>query len=121
MEITSDDGFSFLLLCQPTYISFIVHCKLPKEKQYRWPNRAKYTEEEMETLAARFADHPIAETVLFGELWRSRTWGQLIALEEGVLDHWFFGRIALAGDAIHKVGMFTVENFQFLLSASSVF
>ncbi|KAM5442430.1 FAD-dependent monooxygenase dep2 [Microsporum ferrugineum] len=27
----------------------------------------------------------------------------MISLEEGVLNHWFFGRTVLAGDAIHKV------------------
>ncbi|WEW58626.1 hypothetical protein PRK78_004094 [Emydomyces testavorans] len=103
MEITSYDKFSFLLLCQPTFISFIAHCKLPENKRCRWPNRAKYTEEEMEALAAKLADCPVTDSVLFGELWRSRTKGQLISLEEGVLDHWFFGRTVLAGDAIHKV------------------
>ncbi|EER23620.1 FAD dependent oxidoreductase domain containing protein [Coccidioides posadasii C735 delta SOWgp] len=103
MEITSGNGFSFLLLCQPTFITFIAHCKLPEAKRYRWPNRGKYTEEEMEALASKLADCPVTETVLFGELWRSRTKGQLISLEEGVLKHWFFGRIVLAGDAIHKI------------------
>ncbi|KMU88854.1 monooxygenase [Coccidioides immitis H538.4] len=103
MEITSGNGFSFLLLCQPTFITYIAHCKLPEAKRYRWPNRGKYTEEEMEALASKLADCPVTETVLFGELWRSRTKGQLISLEEGVLKHWFFGRIVLAGDAIHKI------------------
>ncbi|EEP76514.1 predicted protein [Uncinocarpus reesii 1704] len=103
MEITSNDKFSFLLLCQPEFITFIAHYKLPEEKQCRWPNRARFTEADMEALATKLADYPVTESVLFGELWRSRTKGQMISLEEGVLEHWFFGRIVLTGDAIHKI------------------
>lgn len=103
MEIVSNNKFSFLLLCQPDWISFIVHSKLPADEQCRWPNRRRFSEEQMEALAARMASHPINESVLFGELWRNRTRAQMISLEEGVLDHWFFGRTVLIGDAIHKV------------------
>lgn len=103
MEIVSNDKFSFLLLCQPEYISYIVHCKLPDDKQCRWPNRLKYTQEDLEALGDSLANYPVTESVMFGELWKSRTKAQLICLEEGVYDHWFFGRQVLAGDSIHKV------------------
>lgn len=103
MEVVSNDKFSFLLLCQPDWISFIVHCKLPEDQQCRWPNRKKYTDEDMEALAAKLASYPVNDSVVFGELWKNRTKAQLISLEEGVLDHWFFGRTVLAGDSIHKV------------------
>ncbi|PCD32676.1 hypothetical protein AU210_008922 [Fusarium oxysporum f. sp. radicis-cucumerinum] len=76
MEITSNDKYSFLLLCQPDWISIIVHSKLPEDQQY---------------------------TVVFGELWKRRLKAQMISLEEGVLEHWTSGRIVLAGDAVHKV------------------
>lgn len=33
MEITSNDKHSFLLLCQPDWISIIVHSKLPEDEQ----------------------------------------------------------------------------------------
>ncbi|KAF5665738.1 FAD binding domain-containing protein [Fusarium circinatum] len=33
MEITSNDKYSFLLLCQPDWISIIVHSKLPEDQQ----------------------------------------------------------------------------------------
>ncbi|CAI7658434.1 unnamed protein product [Penicillium glandicola] len=103
MHSISNDRFSFLLLCQPTFISFIVHCKLPQDQQCAWPNRARFTEEDMEVLARKLADYPICESVVFGEMWRTRTKAQMISLEEGVLDHWCFGRTVMAGDAIHKV------------------
>jgi len=103
MEVTSNHGFSFLLLCQPDWISIIVHSKLPEDQQCSWPTRRQYTEADMEALVSKILECPITETVVFGELWKRRLKAQMISLEEGVLQHWHFGRIILAGDAIHKV------------------
>ena len=41
--------------------------------------------------------------MVFGEIWAQRTRGSLISIEEGMLEHWHFGRIVLAGDAVHEV------------------
>ncbi|KAK6215287.1 hypothetical protein QIS74_08306 [Colletotrichum tabaci] len=103
MEVTSNDKFSFLLLCQPDWISIIVHSKLPEDQQCTWPTRRRYGEADMEALVSKISECPITETVVFGELWKRRLKAQMISLEEGVLKHWFFGRIILAGDAVHKV------------------
>ncbi|KAL0769515.1 hypothetical protein CaCOL14_008823 [Colletotrichum acutatum] len=103
MEVTSNDKFSFLLLCQPDWISIIVHNKLPEEQHCTWPTRRRYTESDMEALASKISEYPVTETVVFGELWKRRLKAQMISLEEGVLKNWFFGRIVLAGDAAHKV------------------
>ncbi|KAJ8120320.1 hypothetical protein O1611_g10396 [Lasiodiplodia mahajangana] len=103
MEITSNPGFSFLLLCQPDWISIIVHNKLPEEQQCTWPTRRRFTNEDMETLAKKLAGYPINESVVFGELWKNKLKAQMISLEESCLDHWHFGRTVLMGDAIHKL------------------
>lgn len=103
MEVTSNDKFSFLLLFQPDRISIIVHNKLPEDQQCTWPTRRRYTEADMEALVSKILECPITETVVFGELWKRRFKAQMISLEEGVLGYWFFSRIVLAGDAIHKV------------------
>ncbi|OHE97146.1 hypothetical protein CORC01_07587 [Colletotrichum orchidophilum] len=103
MEVTSNDKFSFLLLCQPDWISIIVHNKLPEDQRCTWPTRRRYTESDMEALVSKISEYPVTETVVFGELWKRRLKAQMISLEEGVLEHWFFGRIVLAGDAVHKV------------------
>ena len=101
MTCVCNDRYSFLFLTQPDTIFFIVHLKL--QEPLRWPSRAKYTDEDADKVAAKLADHPVSESLVFGELWRSRTRGHLVSLEEGVLDHWFFGRTVLAGDSVHKV------------------
>ncbi|EXL44491.1 hypothetical protein FOCG_13466 [Fusarium oxysporum f. sp. radicis-lycopersici 26381] len=50
MEITSNDKYSILLLCQPDWISIIVHSKLPEDQQCTWPTRRRYTKADMEAL-----------------------------------------------------------------------
>lgn len=101
MTCVHDHGFSFLFLSQPKQIYFFVFSKLPEP--IRWPDRSRWTDEDAEKVAARVADHPVSESLRFGDLWRTRSRGQLVDLEEGVFEHWHFGRMALAGDAVHKV------------------
>jgi 2-polyprenyl-6-methoxyphenol hydroxylase-like FAD-dependent oxidoreductase len=103
VEITSNDKYSFLLLCQPDWISIIVHSKLPEDQQCTWPTRRRYTKADMEALVSKLSERPVTDTVVFGELWKRRLKAQMISLEEGVLEHWTSGRIVLAGDAVHKV------------------
>ncbi|KAK8012296.1 FAD/NAD(P)-binding domain-containing protein [Apiospora marii] len=103
MHSTSFDKVSFLMLCQPDTIYLAAHFKLPAAEQCRWPNRLRFTEADMEAYARQVADLPVSEKVLFGELWRNKTRAHIVSLEEGVLQHWHFGRLALLGDAIHKV------------------
>lgn len=103
MHCVSNDKFSFLILCQPDTIYFVAHCKLPGGRQTRWPNRERYTQADIDELATKLADYPLSESLLFGELWKKRTRAHLVSLEEGVLEHWFFGRTVLAGDSVHKV------------------
>ncbi|KAH7311416.1 FAD binding domain protein [Stachybotrys elegans] len=101
MTVTHDNRYSFLALTQPDRVFWFVF--FHQDKTTTWPHRDRYTDQDAEALAATVADHPVSESILFGELWKKRDRGQLIAIEEGVLDHWFHGRIALAGDAVHKV------------------
>ncbi|KAL9561360.1 hypothetical protein ACKAV7_014715 [Fusarium commune] len=102
VENTSHDTLSFLIICQPQWVSWQVFRKLPEHQKSCWPDRKKFTEEDMQALSDKIADYPVTEKVKFGELWKRRTRAQMISLEEGVLDHWFFGRIVMAGDALHK-------------------
>ena len=101
MTVVHDKRYSFLALTQPDRVFFFVFFRL--KKSFSWPKRERYTDEDAEALAASIADHPVAPTMVFGELWNKRHRGALISLEEGVLEHWHHGRIALAGDSVHKV------------------
>jgi len=101
MTCVHDRGYSFLILTQPDKTFFFVFYRL--KKPFTWPNRERFTSEDADIAAAKVADHPISDTMVFGELWQKRTRGTLISLEEGILKHWHFGRIVLAGDSAHKV------------------
>ncbi|KAL8932366.1 MAG: hypothetical protein Q9216_006868, partial [Gyalolechia sp. 2 TL-2023] len=101
MTCVHEHGYSFLFLSQPDQIYFFVFSKLPKP--IRWPDNRRWTEEDAEKVANGVKDHPVADSLLFGELWRTRIRGQLVSVEEGIFEHWHFGRMVLAGDAAHKV------------------
>ncbi|KAL8959688.1 MAG: hypothetical protein Q9193_003486 [Seirophora villosa] len=101
MTMICNDGFTFQNLCQPDAIYFMIHHKLPEP--IRHSERVRYTDEDAEKVAAKYANHRLSENLVFGDLWRSRTRANLVSLEEGVLEHFFFGRTVLIGDAAHKV------------------
>ncbi|KAK7993346.1 hypothetical protein PG989_006727 [Apiospora arundinis] len=102
MHCVSFDKYSFLLLTQPDAIFFIVHCKLPGGATVAYPDRARYSAADAEAKAAELAGCPISDTLVFGDLWRARTRGHLVSLEEGVLTRLHAGRAVLAGDGAHK-------------------
>ncbi|PKS12469.1 hypothetical protein jhhlp_000675 [Lomentospora prolificans] len=72
--------------------------KLPQKTS----DRARYTDKDVEEMAARFADYPINETMTVQDAFAQRTTAGMSNLEEGIVKHWSFGRIALVGDACHK-------------------
>ncbi|RYP20235.1 hypothetical protein DL765_002909 [Monosporascus sp. GIB2] len=101
MTAISDKRFSFLCITQPTETFWFVFFRLDKE--ISWPKRNRYTAQDAEAAAASVADHPLSESLVFGELWKRRDRAAMLDIEEGVLDHWFYDRIVLAGDCVHKV------------------
>lgn len=100
MTVVHNTRYLFLTLTQPDHVFFFVFFRL--EKSFTWPKRERYTDGDAEALAASVADHPIAPSMVFGEMWEKRYRGSLISIE-GVLEHWHHGRIVLAGDSVHKV------------------
>lgn len=101
MTVSHDSNYSLMCLTQPDHCYFSAFFKLDQE--YSWPTIKRYTAEEAEEAAASIADHPVSDTIVFGELWKKRERASLIGIEEGVLDHWFNNRIVLVGDCVHKV------------------
>lgn len=85
----------------PEFGYFFVFFRL--DEPCTWPSRPRYTDHDAEELAARIASHPVSDTMVFGEVWKHRIRASVVNLEEGVLDHWYHGRIVLAGDSAHKV------------------
>jgi 2-polyprenyl-6-methoxyphenol hydroxylase-like FAD-dependent oxidoreductase len=103
MHVTYGNGQTFQIITQPDVTCFLVYRKLPQP--IRGSARMKYTQEDADREAAFFADSHITETVLFRHIYERRFRGQLVNVEEGIFDHWHHGRLALMGDAAHKVSI----------------
>ncbi|OQD90577.1 hypothetical protein PENANT_c001G05962 [Penicillium antarcticum] len=73
------------------------------EKPTRGSAISRYTAEDKESLAATLKDDIIKPGLTFGDLYASQTTSTLVALEEGLLEKCFHGRIVLTGDSWHKV------------------
>jgi len=67
----------------------------------------KYSAEDAQALADRYALHPVSwgGKVTFGDLWRTRSPSNsgLYDLMEGVASRWYRGRVVTLGDAAHDV------------------
>ncbi|KAL8818503.1 MAG: hypothetical protein Q9191_007927, partial [Dirinaria sp. TL-2023a] len=121
MTTVQHHGFSFMIVTQKDQTFFFVFIKLPKS--LRWPNKHRYTMEDAERQAAKYADLPVTDDILFGELWKRRSRGHLCCLEEGVYKLWHFGRAVLVGDSAHKMtpalalgGSCTIESVAVLVN-----
>ncbi|KAH8665554.1 hypothetical protein BGZ61DRAFT_366106 [Ilyonectria robusta] len=64
--------------------------------------RTSYTDVDVDAFAARFADFPVTDTLKVKDVFAKKLTAGMANLEEGVLQHWSMGRIALVGDACHK-------------------
>ncbi|KAK8085584.1 FAD-dependent monooxygenase [Apiospora hydei] len=95
VSAVSHDGFSFLFLTQPDHIYFFLFIKkLPGgQKVSKYPTRLRFTEADADSEAARFLDCPISETLVFGDVWKTRTRGVLRA--QGHAQRGFGGNLAM--------------------------
>ncbi|ETS86178.1 hypothetical protein PFICI_00006 [Pestalotiopsis fici W106-1] len=64
--------------------------------------RASYSDRDVDDMAARFAEYPVTEKLKVKDCYAMKITAGMSNLEEGILKHWSYGRIALVGDACHK-------------------
>ncbi|KAK7943431.1 FAD binding domain protein [Apiospora aurea] len=83
VSAVSHDGFSFLFLTQPDHVYFFLFVKMPHGRVSKHPNRLRFTEADADAEAARYLECPVSETLVFGDVWKTRTCGVLVALDEG--------------------------------------
>ncbi|KAJ5788014.1 FAD/NAD(P)-binding domain-containing protein [Penicillium paradoxum] len=94
-------GICCITVCQPdaTY----VFCIFTLDEPLTGLARQRYTTKDAEDLAQLASDKPIANGLVFSDIWKRRTRASVLSLEEGLLEHWHHDRICLVGDAVHKV------------------
>lgn len=64
----------------------------------------RYTPEQEEALAEKYANDILFNGLTFGDLWQRRVQSSLVPLEEYVLERCYHRRVVLIGDSFHKVG-----------------
>jgi hypothetical protein len=77
-------------------------------QQYQAPHVPKYTDEDAQEYAMRSLNKQLVSDTVdikVGDFWGRRQKWALVALEEGYLNHWSWGRIVCIGDSVHKVGI----------------
>lgn len=65
-------------------------------------DRISYSPQDMVAFAKEFEHFPVTKSLTVKDVWGKRMTAGMANLEEGVLDHWSWGRVALVGDACHK-------------------
>ena len=101
LNLVRDEGLSATVTTTADKVMFFVCIK--SYTTSHWPTRIRFSDTDAEKEAAKIADFPVTTHVLFGEIWSRRQRGYLCPIEEGLLKHWHWGRLALVGDSAHKV------------------
>ncbi|KAM0264225.1 hypothetical protein ACHAQJ_000712 [Trichoderma viride] len=78
---------------------FFVYEKLDKPTT----ERKSYAQKDVDEYAARYADHRLTKDLCFGDVYKERNNAGLTNLEQGILSQWSWNRVALVGDAAHKL------------------
>lgn len=65
----------------------------------------RYTIEDADQLAKRYANDMITPGLRFGDIYQTAMATSLVPIEQGVLSTCFYKRIVLVGDSWHKVSM----------------
>ncbi|KAJ5177401.1 Monooxygenase FAD-binding [Penicillium coprophilum] len=99
---TQSSGKSISYFSGPRRSWFFLSEKLPKPTS----ERNRYTENDINAIAAEIADYPLNRTVKVKDVWPNMLAKGMTDLQEGIAKHWSLGRIVLVGDSCHK---FTVH------------
>ncbi|RCI09390.1 hypothetical protein L249_3726 [Ophiocordyceps polyrhachis-furcata BCC 54312] len=91
-----DDGRSLMLVPSKDRLVFwFVIQKL--DRRYQSGETPRFTSDEAVALCSQLADTPC-----FRDVWDKRKVFNMVAIEEGVVRTWSFGRVVCIGDSIHK-------------------
>lgn len=99
---TCGDKKSFLVASGPENRCYwFLFVKLPKV--IRGKDIPRYTKKDEEQFMAEHRNLPITDCLTFAEVYDKRLTSTLTPLHEVVFKKWFFDRIVLIGDSVHKV------------------
>ncbi|KAL2820990.1 hypothetical protein BDW59DRAFT_174313 [Aspergillus cavernicola] len=74
------------------------------DRKYTYPDIPRYSQKDAaETCGSRFGHVRISGDVCIRHLWEKRMYGSMTAMEEGIFETMFHGRVVLMGDAARKM------------------
>ncbi|KAI1267839.1 FAD/NAD(P)-binding domain-containing protein [Xylariaceae sp. FL1019] len=98
---TTGTGNSFLVTAGPdNKVYWFLFVRLPKTCY--GTDIPKYTKQDEAQFAEKHKHLKIKENVTFGQVYAKRLTGMLTPLHEFVFKKWFYGRMFLLGDSVHK-------------------
>lgn len=117
-SFTSGEGYSFLVASGPdNRVYWFMFKRLPEVKYGK--DIPRYTKQDEEDFVQQHAHVRITEDLTFGRIFENRISSTLTPLHEIVFKKWFWERMILMGDSVHKVG-FTVKTGRSGLTVSHV-
>ncbi|KAL4863118.1 hypothetical protein BDV12DRAFT_206763 [Aspergillus spectabilis] len=73
------------------------------DRQYSYSSAPRWSSNDIDKAAERFATDHIWNGVQFGDLWKRRQVVGMTNLEENVFPTWHWGRVVCIGDSMHKM------------------
>ncbi|CAH0057356.1 unnamed protein product [Clonostachys solani] len=99
--LVTGEGRSFLVMSGPEQrVYWFFFNRIPEPKH--GDEIPKYTRQDEAKLVKKSCHLPITEKVTFGDLYAKKISSTLTPLHEFVFQKWFFQRILLMGDSVHK-------------------
>lgn len=100
-----------------------IHYAFLKSVKTPTTEKGSYDAVEMEKLAEEFAEDYVSPTVKFKEVWKetNKVTARLVNQEEGFAEKWYHERIALVGDAAHKMTSVTGQGVNCGMHSAATF
>lgn len=73
------------------------------DQKYVYPDAPRFSMDDAEKLCSEMKDVRLYQELCVGDLWRNKQIAAMTALEEGLFKTWFYDRMVLLGDSVHKM------------------
>lgn len=73
------------------------------DQKYIYPDAPRFSMDDAEKLCREMKDVRLYRELCVDDLWRTKQTASMTALEEGLFKTWFYDRMVLLGDSVHKV------------------
>lgn len=99
---TYAEGYSFLAVVGAEgRVWWFLFTKM--NRKYNGSEIPRFDQNDMNKHVIPFLSMPVTRSVRFSEIYERAIFRNMLALEECLYKHWFYGRMVCVGDSVHKV------------------